>query len=108
MILMGFGENEQSERLRRYLGYVNSRAEGTTGYECSKEEERLLLNMARVEHERWIASHKLMGYTYDQDTDCVPKHHKCLCLWNELDEVIRSYDYNVVDTTIKMAYKEVK
>ena len=106
MILMGFGENEQSERLRLYYGYANSRKNETTQYECGTDEEQLLLNIAMVEHERWIASHKLMGYTYNPENDCVQKHHKCICPWNELDEMTQSYDCNVVDTTIKMAYKK--
>lgn len=104
MILMGFGEDETSERLRLYYGYVMSREEGTTKYKCSKEDAQLLQNIAMVEHERWIASHKLMGYTYNPVNDCVQKHHKCICHWDDLDEVTQSYDCNVVDTTIKMAY----
>lgn len=35
------------------------------------------------------------------------KHHRCLCSWGKLDEEAKSYDCNVVDTTIKMAYKEI-
>ena len=108
IILMGFGKNEQSERLRLYYGYVNSREDGSTKYKCSKEDEQLLLNLAMVEHERWIASHKLMGYTYDPENDYVQKHHKCICHWEKLDEMTQSYDCNVVDTTIKMAYRKVK
>lgn len=104
MILMGFGKDETSERLRLYYGYVMSREEGTTKYKCSKEDAQHLQNIAMVEHERWIASHKLMGYTYNPVNDCVQKHHKCICHWDDLDEVTQSYDCNVVDTTIKMAY----
>lgn len=104
MILMSFGKDETSERLRLYYGYVMSREEGTTKYKCSKEDAQLLQNIAMVEHERWIASHKLMGYTYNPINDCVQKHHKCICHWDDLDEVTQSYDCNVVDTTIKMAY----
>ena len=104
MILMGFGKDETSERLRLYYGYVMSREESTTKYKCSKEDAQLLKNIAMVEHERWIASHKLMGYTYNPVNDCVQKHHKCICHWDDLDEVTQSYDCNVVDTTIKMAY----
>ena len=104
MILMGFGKDETSERLRLYYGYVMSREEGTTKYKCSKEDAQLLQNIAMVEHERWIASHKLMGYTYNPVNDCVQKHHKCICHWDDLDEVTQSYNCNVVDTTIKMAY----
>lgn len=106
MILMGFGKDETSERLRLYYGYVMSREEGTTKYKCSKEDAQLLQNIAMVEHERWIASHKLMGYTYNPVNDCVQKHHKCICHWDDLDEVTQSYDCNVVDTTIKMAYRK--
>lgn len=106
MILMGFGKDETSERLRLYYGYVMSREEGTTKYKCSKEDAQLLQNIAMVEHERWIASHKLMGYTYNPVNDCVQKHHKCISHWDDLDEVTQSYDCNVVDTTIKMAYKK--
>lgn len=106
MILMGFGENEQSERLKSYYGYVNSREDDTTKYKCHKEDEQLLLNMAMVEHERWVASHKLMGYTYDPENDSVQKHHKCICPWDDLDEMTQSYDCNVVDTTVKIAYEK--
>lgn len=105
MMLLGFGEKGMSERLKLYYGYVNSREDGTIKYKCNKEDEQLLLNIAMVEHERWIASHKLMGYTYNPKNDCVQKRHKCICPWDELDKVTKSYDCNVVDTTIKMAYK---
>lgn len=105
---MGFSENEQSERLPLYYEYVNSREDGSTKYKCSKENEQVLQNLAMVEHERWIASHKLMGYTYNPENDCVQKHHKCICHWEKLDEMKQSYDCNVVDTTIKMAYRKVK
>lgn len=108
MILMGLSDKEESEQLKLFYGYVNSRKDGTTNYECSEEDERLLLNVAKVEHERWIASHKLMGYTYNQENDCIQKHHKCICSWNELDEMTQSYDCNVVDTTIKMAFQDSK
>ena len=106
MILMGFGANEYSERLRLYYGYASSRKEGTTKYDCGEADAKLLQTIAMVEHERWIASHKLMGYTYGP-TDCVKKQHSCLCPWTDLDEHTQSYDYNVVDTTIKMAYKSM-
>ena len=107
MRLMGFKDKEVSERLKLYYEYVNTRKDGTIGYQCSASDERLLHNIAIVEHERWIASHKLMGYTYNPENDCVKKYHRCLCSWEKLDEETKSYDCNVVDTTIKMAYKEV-
>ena len=106
MILMGFGTKDVSERLRLYYGYVNTRMDKTIDYDCGEMDKRLLQNMAMVEHERWIASHKLMGYIYHPENDCVKKHHRCLCPWNRLDEVTQSYDCNVVDTTIKLGYRD--
>ena len=108
MILMGFGKNEQLERLRLYYGYVNSRKEDTPKYECGTDEEQLLLNIAMVEHERLIASHKIMGYKDADVTDRVEKLHENMKPFDRLKEKTRSYDCNVVDTTIKMAYKKVK
>lgn len=108
MILMGFGRNECSERLKLYYGYANAREADTTKYKCTEEDARLLQNMAMVEHERWIASHKLMGYIYAPETNCVLKHHKCICHWDDLEnERIQSYDCNVVDTTLKLKYKNL-
>lgn len=107
MILMGFGENEHSERLRLYYGYVNSRKNETTKYACGKEDEQLLLNIAMVEHERWIASHKLMGYKDADVTDPVKKLHESMKPFDKLSEKTQSYDCNVVNTTIKLAYKKM-
>ena len=74
-------------------------------YDCSGEDAELLKNMAMVEHERWIASHKLMGYTYHPEKDCIRKYHESICPWNALDEVTKIHDFKVVDTTIKLAYE---
>ena len=105
MILLGFDTEEQ---LRLYYGYVNSRQFGSTEYICHNEDKERLINLAMVEHERWIASHKLMGYTYAPEDDYVKKHHRCLCPWEDLGEKTQSWDCNVVDTAIKMAYFKTK
>ena len=107
MLLMGFGTDGSLERLKKFNDYVNSREEGSTRYNCSEEDAQLLLNMAKVEHERWIASHKLMGYTYSSESDNIKKYNKFLCPWEDLDELTQSYDCNVVDTTIKIAFRKV-
>ena len=93
-----------SERLKLYYGYVRTRVPLAVRYECDEDSAELLYNMAIVEHERWIASHKLMGFTYNGETDYVKKHHKYMCAFEELDEITQSYDCNVVDTTIKLSY----
>lgn len=110
MILMGFDSKKSSQRLETYYSYANSREPNTIDYKCNEKDKQLLLNMAIVEHERWIASHKLMGYIDCSDDDCVQKRHKCLCSWNDLneDKEKQSYDCDVVDTTIKIEYQKRK
>lgn len=106
MILMGFDEKSMSERLNLYYGYVDSRKPKTTTYDCNKEDAQLLINIAMVEHERWIAAHKLMGFTYGPKKDMVKKQHPDMVPWDKLSEETRSYDCNVIDTTIRLAYKD--
>ena len=110
MILMGLEGADATDRLKRFNEYVATRKEYKTDYKCGdKSAEQLLLNMALVEHERWIASHKLMGYIYARKGDCVKKHHECICSWFDLaDEMTQSYDCNVVDTTIKMRVQQME
>ena len=60
-----------------------------------------------MEHERWIAAHKLMGLTHGPKTDMTKKQHENMVGWNALEETTRSYDCNVIDTTIKLAYIEM-
>lgn len=106
MILMGFDETDLSERLKLYYGYVNAtREKYSTEYRCNDADAQLLKNMAYVEHERWIASHKLMGYS-EGPTDVVKKRHEYMCSWDKLDEKTQSFDCKVVDTTIKLAYQK--
>jgi hypothetical protein len=102
MILMGLDE----ERLKQYYDYVKSRKKNSITYECSADDADLLENVAMVEHERWIASHKLMGYTYHPEKDCVQKYHESICPWDELNESKKNHDFKVVDTTIKLAYEK--
>ena len=103
---MGFYSNTRDNRLKEYNEYATNREPMTTEYICDKDDKQLLLNIAIVEHERWIASQKLMGYTYNTENDYVKKYHKDMCAWNELDDKTKSFDCNVVDTTIKIAYRK--
>lgn len=105
MILMGFDEQGVSDRLKLYYNYVNRHIINTTAYEdCPDADARLLLNLAIVEHERWIAAHKLMGFVWGEETNLVKKTHRNMCPWDKLDEVTKSYDCRVINTTIKLAY----
>ena len=108
LILMGLNGGDCVDRLKHYYDVVASREKSTIRYKMANEvDAELLWNMALVEHERWIASHKLMGYTYGEKDNYEQKHHHCICPLDELDEMTQSYDCNVVDTTIKMEYERV-
>lgn len=72
-----------------------------------KQNVRLKLeNLAKCEHIRWESSHKLMGYTYNPKKSIILKHHDCLTSWDNLDDMTRSYDYNVVTTSINLYTEE--
>lgn len=103
MILMGLN----CSNLEYYIGLVNSRDSRSTNYkQCNNTEKYLLHNLAKVEKERWNASHKLMGYKYAENKNFVLQHHTGILHWDAFkDEYTKSYDCNVVDTTIKLAYK---
>lgn len=81
------------------------------------KENQAILNLARLEHLRWNASHEMLGYTKaDADIhgcDERTRQHNCLRPWEELDEEGRtvsqlegwkadykSFDFGVVDVSI--------
>lgn len=90
--------------------------------ELSQKENQTILNLARLEHLRWNASHEMLGYkkahkglhSCDEQT----REHNCLRSWEELDaesmEVrktegwnadYKSFDFGVVDITL-LLYKD--
>lgn len=82
---------------------LDSRDRYKTIYKTAgKELQNKLLNLARCEHIRWESSHKLMGYTSGTEKCMIQKRHDCLTAWDKLDELTRSYDCNVVDTSLKL------
>lgn len=84
----------------------------------TKEENRIVLNLAMLEHLRWNASHELAGYRRcaPGETSCNEKFrtHNCLVPWQELDTVskeaskpdwradYKKYDFFVVDTSVSL------
>lgn len=110
-----------SDFLRRYFNEVNlPQCEGSydkINYPfLTPFENKTILNLARLEHIRWIASHEMLGYTkahHDlHSCDERIRQHNCLRPWQELDDESRatlksewpsdykSYDFGVVDNTI--------
>ena len=83
----------------------------------STKENQAILNLARLEHLRWNASHEMLGYT-KADTDIHgcnerTRQHNCLRPWEEMDDEgkmvsqlegwkadYKSFDFGVVDVSI--------
>ena len=85
----------------------------------SREENNIILNLARLEHMRWNASHEMLGYTGPHPStkdlhscDERTREHNCLRPWQELDEESKAasspdwqadyklFDFSVVDNSI--------
>lgn len=80
-----------------------------------------MLNLAKLEHLRWMASHAILGYTCAPagQTGCDERTrtHNCLRPWNLIDRIpetqmwgggsYRLYDYVVVETTVLLMKTEL-
>lgn len=82
----------------------------------TNRENEVILNLARLEHIRWNASHEMLGYTKANaglhSCDERKREHNCLRPWQELDYESRAtlqsdwpsdykaYDFCVVDNSI--------
>lgn len=76
-------------------------------------ESELMTNLAKCEHLRWMAAVEILGYTWDNagGTSCddIRMTHNCLVSWEKLGDIYkktgkeyRQYDYNVVETSIRL------
>lgn len=85
----------------------------------TKKENQIILNLARLEHMRWNASHEMLGYTGPHaannglhSCDERTREHNCLRPWQELDDESKAastsdwkadyklFDFSVVDNSI--------
>lgn len=105
------GVDNDDKKLKTLLEIIENRDRGEVDYKCDNAEyAELLHNMALLEHERFISARHLKGFIQDPNNkeapqkDFVKKYHDCLCPLEKLNELTQSYDCNVIDTTIKMAY----
>lgn len=84
--------------------------------ELTDKENRMLRNLARLEHERWVASMKLQGWrctpqSTDDPSPC-SKLHNDMRPWDELRsegedrQTTQGYDCSVVDTSIRLKLAE--
>lgn len=68
--------------------------------------QRVMDVLAQTEHLRWNASHEILGYQVGKAKDEARLCHDCLRDWEELSEVVQSYDYNVVDVSLEEPGKD--
>lgn len=108
--------------LRRYFD-DDQKPKKEGGYEkikypfLSDYENQVILNLARLEHLRWNASHEMLGHIKADENlhgcDERTRQHNCLRPWEELDQEgktvaekegwtcdYKSYDFSVVDISI--------
>lgn len=111
-----------SDFVNRYFNKENI-AQREGGYDkirytyLTSSENKVVLNLARLEHLRWTASHEMLGYVKAHDglhtCDERTREHNCLRPWQELDDESREvtkaehwdcdyklYDFIVVDNSI--------
>ncbi|MBO7270243.1 MAG: hypothetical protein J6U81_03210, partial [Bacteroidales bacterium] len=98
-----------SQNYKKYKTIVDSRQGEIISYSAAdKEYLTKLHNVAKYEDLRWESAHKLMGNKKEDKKSMLKKHHTDMVSWSELSERIQSYDCKVVDTTIRMYYKEME
>lgn len=119
------GEEELRELSGRMLSYsLDGRVYGERSGRRQKirytslsiQENKLILNMAMLEHLRWNAAHEMMGYMPNEcEHACneLTRRHNCLKPWEKLDEEseltnypvdFKLFDFGVVETTLKQAF----
>lgn len=98
----------------RYWKDKNLDREKDTPYykNLSEEDKTKLINVARLEHERWMAASLLQGWqpteNSTEDKDELHKRHNDIRPWDELRSAgaerlkVQGYDCDVVDTTIAL------
>lgn len=119
------GDDRLDDFVSRYFGADGkTRRKGELGSisypGLSEAENRLVANLARLEHLRWNAAHEMLGYAPADDDgqlccDERSRTHNCLTAWEALDGKsvsvrdaegwacdYKAYDYAVVDTTVSL------
>ena len=101
------GNRDKKEKLELFSNYIDYKLGIGSLPKISQKDIDKLETIAMVEHERWVASHKLLGYLSGENKDFVKMIHKDIRPWEELSEGTKLYDYIVVKTTIDMLIKEL-
>lgn len=103
---MEYWKGKSLEREPNAIHYLN----------LSADDEAILINIARLEHERWMAASRLQGWQPTAQStdkkDTRRKLHNDMRPWDELRRPgperieAQSYDCSVVDTSIRISIEE--
>lgn len=109
---LALGVSELHRCEERFYMKEFDRAMKTIEYHGQTEQQwiEVINTLAWTEHLRWNASHKMLGYRYDENKNGTRQRHNCLKDWQDLGteqtrESVQSYDYNVVDVTLILDYE---
>ena len=107
LAVAALGEDKLEEVRRHGL----DRSDGETTYRWHDnaslpidDVQRVMDVLAQTEHLRWNASHEILGYRDKGNTTDVKDEarlvHGCIKSWEQLEDAVRSFDYNVVDMAL--------
>lgn len=108
-----FGSEEMLRKIESGIRHqIITRDSNNRYYENQTEHESMntiMTTLAQMEHLRWNASHEMLGYVWGTKKDDAYSEHGCLICWEELaSNVIRGYDYDVVDRSFRLADEELE
>lgn len=106
--LMGLHKEDNYEKFYNYINYINDYLNDSQNQECRYEDIRLIDNIAHMEHERWVSTQKLLGYTYGTHIDRIKKQNSYMLSWENLDEQIKYIDFRLVEASFAMMCHEVQ
>lgn len=109
--LKALQNDELLRKIESGIRYKNIIRDETNNYKENNKESAnlntLLTTLAQMEHLRWNASHEMLGYVYGAEKDEAYSEHGCLTDWDNLQsDIIRGYDYDVVDRSFRLADEE--
>ncbi len=95
--------------IRHYTITRNESNEYVENGKVQRQYCTIMTTLAQMEHLRWNASHEMLCYVWGPEKDEAYSEHDCLVSWEDLaSDIIRGYDYEVVDRSFRLADEERK
>lgn len=109
LLRKALGAEEELQELARQIDAKSITRGALNLYGGGYRYQEVLDTLAQTEHLRWNASHEMMGYEWGERKDEIRFTHNCITTWENLDsDEVRGYDYDVVETSLRMYLEESK